>query len=48
MSNDTDQQLVNRVLAGNNSAFDLLVLRYQSRVAGLVSRFVSGNPNLSG
>ena len=40
MSNDTDQQLVNRVLAGNNSAFDLLVLRYQSRVAGLVSRFV--------
>lgn len=40
MSNDTDQQLVNRVLAGNNAAFNLLVLRYQSRIAGLVSRFI--------
>jgi len=40
MSNDTDQQLVNRVLAGNSAAFNLLVLRYQSRIAVLVGRFI--------
>jgi RNA polymerase sigma-70 factor (ECF subfamily) len=40
MSNDTDQQLVNRVLAGDSAAFNLLVLRYQSRIAVLVGRFI--------
>ena len=40
MSEDTDQQLVDRVLAGNKNAFNLLVLRYQHRVAALISRFV--------
>jgi len=38
---DTDQQLVDRVLQGNKQAFNLLVLRYQHRVAALIARFVS-------
>ncbi|WP_276898359.1 RNA polymerase sigma factor RpoE [Frischella perrara] len=36
----TDQILVERVLGGNKNAFNLLVLRYQNRLAHLVSRFV--------
>jgi RNA polymerase sigma-70 factor (ECF subfamily) len=40
MSEDTDQQLVDRVLNGNKNAFNLLVLRYQHRVAALVGRFI--------
>lgn len=40
MSRDTDRQLVERVLAGETNAFNFLVLRYQHRVAGLLSRFV--------
>jgi RNA polymerase sigma-70 factor (ECF subfamily) len=37
---DTDQALVDRVLQGDRNAFNFLVLRYQNRVAALVSRFV--------
>ena len=40
MSEDTDQQLVDRVLSGNKNAFNLLVLRYQHRVSALIGRFV--------
>ncbi|MCI5105205.1 MAG: RNA polymerase sigma factor RpoE [Pseudomonadales bacterium] len=40
MAEETDQQLVDRVLDGDKNAFNLLVLRYQHRVAGLVSRFI--------
>lgn len=36
----TDEQLVERVLKGDKHAFDLLVLRYQHRLLGLISRFV--------
>ena len=43
MPRDTDQQLVERVRAGDTNAFNFLVLRYQHRVAGLISRFVQ-NP----
>ncbi len=43
MSRDTDRQLVERVRAGDANAFNFLVLRYQHRVAGLISRFVQ-NP----
>ena len=39
MAEDTDQQLVDRVLSGNKNAFNMLVLRYQHRVAALISRF---------
>ena len=36
----TDQQLVDEVMAGNKNAFNLLVMRYQHRVAALIARFV--------
>lgn len=35
-----DQSLVLKVQSGDKSAFDLLVLKYQHRVAKLVSRFI--------
>ena len=35
-----DQELVERVQAGDKRAFDLLVLKYQRKVQRLVSRFV--------
>lgn len=35
-----DQELVERVQRGDKSAFDLLVAKYQHKVANLVSRFV--------
>lgn len=41
MSVETDQQLVARVQKGDKKAFDLLVLKYQHKIAGLVSRFIS-------
>ena len=40
MSNDTDEQLVSRVLEGDKTAFTLLVLRYQHKVESLIGRFV--------
>jgi RNA polymerase sigma-70 factor (ECF subfamily) len=40
MSGDNDQQLVKRVQQGDKRAFDLLVLKYQHKIAGLVSRFI--------
>ncbi|HLS82811.1 MAG TPA: RNA polymerase sigma factor RpoE [Steroidobacter sp.] len=41
IQDETDQQLVERVQAGDKAAFNLLVLKYQHRVLKLVSRFVS-------
>lgn len=38
--NTADEQLVERVMKGDKHAFDLLVLRYQHRLLGLISRFV--------
>jgi len=38
---DTDQQLVQRAQRGDLRAFDLLVLKYQGRIAALISRYVS-------
>jgi RNA polymerase sigma-70 factor (ECF subfamily) len=45
MAEDTDQRLVDRVLAGDKNAFNMLVLRYQHRVAALVGRFVHDAPD---
>jgi RNA polymerase sigma-70 factor (ECF subfamily) len=39
-SRDADSKLVERVKNGEKAAFDLLVLKYQSRIVNLVSRFV--------
>jgi RNA polymerase sigma-70 factor (ECF subfamily) len=38
---EIDQQLVERVQRGDKTAFDLLVRKYQFRLAKLVSRYVS-------
>jgi RNA polymerase sigma-70 factor, ECF subfamily len=39
-SKDTDEQLVERVFSGEMRAFELLVLRYQHRLLGLIGRLV--------
>lgn len=39
----TDQALVERVQQGDKKAFNLLVSRYQNKVAGLLTRYVSRN-----
>ena len=36
----TDQQLVERVQQGDTRAFDLLVLKYQHKIFGLISRYI--------
>jgi len=40
-ASDTDKQLVQRAQRGDLRAFDLLVLKYQRRIAALISRYVS-------
>ena len=42
----SDQQLVNRVRAGDTNAFNFLVLRYQNRVAALVARFIKDHQDV--
>jgi RNA polymerase sigma-70 factor (ECF subfamily) len=37
---ETDKQLVARVQKGDQRAFDMLVLKYQHKIFGLVSRYV--------
>ena len=37
----TDQELVEKSQQGDKKAFNLLVVRYQNRVAGLLTRYVS-------
>jgi len=44
--NQTDLELVKRVQAGDKSAFDVLVLKYQQKVINLVNRYVH-DPHLS-
>ena len=39
-SRESDQVLVERVQAGDKKAFDVLVLKYQQKVANLISRYV--------
>ncbi|MEH8023184.1 RNA polymerase sigma factor RpoE [Gallibacterium anatis] len=39
----TDQILVERAQQGDKKAFNLLVARYQNKVAGLLTRYVSAN-----
>ncbi|WP_406564951.1 RNA polymerase sigma factor RpoE [Mangrovitalea sediminis] len=38
---EADRQLIQRVQQGDRSAFDMLVLKYQSRVAAIIGRYVS-------
>jgi RNA polymerase sigma-70 factor, ECF subfamily len=37
---ETDRQLVERVKRGDKRAFDMLVLKYQYRITGLISRYL--------
>lgn len=37
---ESDQQLVERVKRGDKRAFDMLVLKYQHKIVGLVSRYL--------
>lgn len=46
MAGDSDQQLVERVQQGDKRAFDLLVLKYQHRIASLVSRFINDSDEI--
>ena len=40
LSKESDRQLVKRVQGGDKRAFDLLVIKYQHKILGLVSRYV--------
>ena len=40
MDKDTDSQLVKRVQKGDKRAFDLLVVKYQHKILGLISRYI--------
>jgi RNA polymerase sigma-70 factor (ECF subfamily) len=40
---EVDQALVERAQQGDRRAFDMLVLKYQQKVAGLISRYVRDN-----
>ena len=42
-SAEVDKELVERVKNGDKKAFDLLVLKYQQKVANIVSRYVRDN-----
>jgi RNA polymerase sigma-70 factor (ECF subfamily) len=42
----TDQQLVELVQKGDKRAFDLLVLKYQHKIFGLISRYVKDNDEI--
>lgn len=42
----TDKQLIQRVKRGDRSAFDFLVLKYQSRVASIISRYTNDSQDI--
>ena len=41
LSQELDQELVRRVQGGDSAAFDLLVRKYQHRIAGLIGRYIA-------
>ncbi|MBT4161842.1 MAG: RNA polymerase sigma factor RpoE [Gammaproteobacteria bacterium] len=41
MSEQTDSQLVERVQRGDKRAFDILALKYQHKIVGLISRYIN-------
>lgn len=43
----TDQQIVERVQRGDKNAFNLLVVKYQQKVAHLVSRYVQNSGDVA-
>jgi len=47
MTKTTDAELVKRVQRGDKRAFDLLVIKYQSKILSIVSRFISDNAEIN-
>ncbi len=47
MTKTTDAELVERVQRGDKQAFDLLVIKYQSKILSIVSRFISDNAEIN-
>ena len=41
MSEQSDKQLIERIQRGDKRAFDILTLKYQHKIVGLVSRYVN-------
>ena len=46
-SDQFDQKLVMRVQKGDRAAFDLLLIKYQNRVASIISRFVDSKEDIA-
>ncbi len=47
MTKTTDAELVERVQRGDKRAFDILVVKYQSKILSIVSRFISDNAEIN-
>jgi RNA polymerase sigma-70 factor (ECF subfamily) len=47
MTKTTDAALVERVQRGDKKAFDILVIKYQSKILSIVSRFISDNAEIN-
>ena len=48
VATDSDLMLVERTVAGDQRAFELLVIKYQRKVGRLLSRFVPGRGHRPG
>ncbi len=47
MTKNTDAELVERVQRGDKRAFDLLVVKYQSKILSIISRFISDHAEIN-
>ena len=47
MSRDIDAELVKKVQAGDKKAFDVLVIKYQSKIFAIISRFISDHAEVN-
>jgi len=47
MTETTDAELVKRVQRGDKRAFDILVVKYQSKILSIVSRFIKDNAEIN-
>ena len=47
MTKNADAELVERVQRGDKGAFDILVVKYQSKILSIVSRFISDNAEIN-
>ena len=47
MTKTTDAELVKRVQRGDKRAFDILVVKYQSKILSIISRFISDHAEIN-